>query len=212
MSLITFEGIDGCGKTTIINMVYEWMTEIGLDVVLTKEPGAPGSKICTQLRKIALDPDSNLDKDTAELFIMMADRAQHVKEIIMPALRENKIVLCDRYIDSTVAYQGYGRRLGADLETINKFNNIACRNLWPDLTIMFDIDVKLAMSRTTKSEFGKADTFEQEEVDFFERVAKGFRDIGSDEETSRIIKTIKITEDMSRADVFLKTKTIISCA
>ena len=210
MSFITFEGIDGCGKSTNAGIVASSMQENGKDVVFTKEPGAPDSKICVQLREIALNPDSNLDKDTAELFIMMADRAQHVNEIIVPALHSNKEVISDRYIDSTIAYQGFGRRRGVDLGMIESFNKVACCGVIPDLTIIFDIDVKLAMSRTTKSEFGKHDVFEKEDIEFHKRVASGFEYVYNNRfKNNRHVEKVKVTEDMNENDVFAEVKAVL---
>ena len=136
---ITFEGADGCGKTTQIKLVKNMLDEKNIANILTLEPG--DTDLGKSLREILLHYDKPV-ASSAEMFLYLADRAQHVKSVIDVALKEKKIVLCDRYTDSTVAYQGYAR--GEDIEQINCLNKIATDNLEPDLTIVFDVDSKIA--------------------------------------------------------------------
>ena len=131
---ITFEGADGCGKTTQIELLDKFLKEKGLKTLLTLEPGA--TDLGKNLRQILLHYEKPVS-DEAEMFMYLADRAQHAQMVIKPALEDKKIVLCDRYTDSTVAYQGYGRE--GDIEQINILNKIATKGLKSDLTILFDL-------------------------------------------------------------------------
>lgn len=165
---ITFEGADGCGKTTQIELIKKYLDLNNIDNVLTREPG--GCDLGLELRKILLHyekPVSNI----AELFLYLADRAQHTEFTIKPLLAEGKIVLCDRYIDSTVAYQGYAR--GQDIEKIIELNNLVTKNLKPDLTIVFDIDSNLAQSRLK----GEKDRLEKEGLEFHKALRKGYLEL-----------------------------------
>lgn len=173
MSLfITFEGADGCGKTTQIELLNKYLQEKGLETLVTREPGAKG--LGEKLREILLNYDGEVSSN-CESFLFLADRAQHVDCLIKPALKENKIVLCDRHTDSTVAYQGYGRQL--DLERIKALNEIAVNGLKPDLTIVFDIDIETSMQRVGKTK----DRMESAGTDFFNRVREGYLAIAKDE-------------------------------
>jgi dTMP kinase len=162
---ITFEGIDGCGKTTQINLLNKYLTEKKYNTILTLEPG--GSDIGKNLRQILLHYDGYVD-DTCELLLYLADRAQHTKTIILENINKGNIVLCDRYIDSTVAYQGYAR--GGDIEKINLLNEIATKNLKPDITFLFDIDIETAQTRVGKEK----DRLEKESLDFHQKVRSGY--------------------------------------
>ena len=169
---ITFEGADGCGKTTQIRLLDEYLKKHGYDTVLTREPGAKG--LGEKLREILLNYDGDVSPN-CESFLFLADRAQHVDCIIKPAVESGKIVLCDRHTDSTVAYQGYGR--GLDLNRINLLNNIATDGLKPDITIVFDIDVETSMQRVGKEK----DRMESAGVEFFNRVRQGYIEIAQNE-------------------------------
>ncbi len=173
---ITFEGADGCGKTTQLNLLCQYLQSKGLDVLLTREPGAKG--LGEKIREILLNYDGEVS-DRCESFLFLADRAQHIDKIIIPAINSNKIVLCDRHTDSTVAYQGYGR--GLDIEQINRLNNIATNGLKPDLTFVFDIDIETSMKRVGDSK----DRMESSGKDFFNRVRNGYLDLAK-KEPSRI--------------------------
>ena len=141
--LITFEGGEGSGKSTQIELLYKKLNKIGYEVVLTREPG--GTKIGKKIRELLLNSDNkNMDFKT-EILLYAADRAQDIKENIKPALKAGKIVLADRYVDSTIIYQGYGRQL--DVDRIRKINEWVIRNFWPDLTIILDIEVEKGLKR-----------------------------------------------------------------
>ena len=162
---ITFEGADGCGKTTQIKLLDNYLKNKGYETLLTREPGAKG--LGEKIREILLNYDGEVSSQ-CESFLFLADRAQHIDCIVKPALELGKIVLCDRHIDSTVAYQGYGRCL--DLEKIHYLNNIATSGLKPDLTIIFDIDVKTSMQRVGSTK----DRMESAGEEFFNRVRNGY--------------------------------------
>ncbi len=169
---ITFEGADGCGKTTQIELLNKYLKEKGRRTLLTREPGAKGLGV--KLREILLNYDGEVSPQ-CESFLFLADRAQHVDCIIKPALKEGIVILCDRHTDSTVAYQGYGR--GLDLDRINMLNDIATGGLKPDLTIVFDVDVETSMTRVGKEK----DRMESSGVDFFNKVREGYLEIAKKE-------------------------------
>ena len=165
---ITFEGADGCGKTTQIKMLKDYLENSGYEVVLTREPGAKG--LGEKVREILLNYDGEVS-DRCESFLFLADRAQNIDTIVNPAVKAGKIVLCDRHIDSTVAYQGYGR--GLDLERINMLNRLATDGKTPDLTLVFDIDVETSMHRVGKNK----DRMESAGVEFHNKVRNGYLEI-----------------------------------
>ena len=173
MSLfITFEGADGCGKTTQIELINKYLQEKGYKTLVTREPGAKG--LGEKLREILLNYEGEVSPN-CESFLFLADRAQHVDCIIKPALKNNTIVLCDRHTDSTIAYQGYGRQL--DIQEIKKLNDIAVNGLKPDLTIVFDINVETSMQRVGKTK----DRMESAGMEFFNRVRNGYLAIAQEE-------------------------------
>lgn len=169
---ITFEGADGCGKTTQLELLKEYFDNKGIKNIQTREPGATDLGI--ELRKILLHYEKPVS-DVAETFLYLADRAQHVEFEIKPALNEGKIVLCDRYIDSTLSYQGYAR--GQDLDKIKKLNEIATGGLKPDLTIVFDIDSEIAQRRLG----GEKDRLEKEGLEFHKKLRFGYLEISKEE-------------------------------
>lgn len=169
---ITFEGIDGCGKTTQINLLKDYLEKKGYTVLLTREPGAKG--LGEKLREILLNYDGEVSSN-CESFLFLADRAQHIDTIIKPAIDKGIIVLCDRHTDSTVAYQGYGREL--DLKQIHELNNIATNGIKPNITFILDIDVEASISRIGKGR----DRMELAGVEFFNRVRNGYVEISKQE-------------------------------
>ena len=195
---ITFEGGDGCGKTTQIKLIDEYLRNKGYKTLLTREPGSKGLGV--KLREILLNYDGEVSP-TCESFLFLADRAQHVDCIIKPALEEGTIVLCDRHTDSTVAYQGYGR--GLDLEQIYKLNNIATSGLKPDLTVVLDVDVETSQARVGKEK----DRMESAGIEFFERVRKGFLEIAKQEPSRvKVIDSTQSIEDIHKQVVELIQK------
>ncbi len=195
---ITFEGADGCGKTTQIKLLDEYLRSRGKSVLLTREPGAKGLGV--KLREILLNYDGEVSPN-CESFLFLADRAQHVDCIIKPALQEGKIVLCDRHTDSTVAYQGYGR--GLDIERIKMLNSIAVNDLKPDLTIIFDIDIETSLARVGNSK----DRMESAGIDFFNRVRNGYLEIARQEpERVKVINSGETIDNIHKQIVELVEK------
>ncbi|MBL7648617.1 MAG: dTMP kinase [Candidatus Hydrogenedentes bacterium] len=165
---ITFEGVEGCGKSTQIALLWEYLTEAGYDVIVTREPG--GTPIAEAIRGVLLNPDHENMGPAVELLLYAAARAQHVFEKIAPALAAGQIVLCDRFADSTTAYQGAGRGLHAEL--LHTLNEIATGGVWPDCTLLIDVPVTVGLERARSR--GRKDRIEQESIDFHERVRQGF--------------------------------------
>ncbi|HOV89867.1 MAG TPA: dTMP kinase [Syntrophorhabdaceae bacterium] len=166
--LITFEGTEGCGKTTQINLLYEYLLSEGYGVVKTREPG--GTPVGESIREILTHKVKEINSLT-ELFLMMAMRAQHIEDVIAPALKDNKIVLCDRFFDATYAYQGFGR--GIDIHIIDYINRLATKGIVPDLTVFIDIDVEEGLRRKSE-EKGQMDRFEDEDLSFHKRIKDGY--------------------------------------
>jgi dTMP kinase len=173
---ITFEGLDGCGKSTQLKKLAAVLSAQGVPVVLTREPG--GTPTGEKIRQLLLDTKTSSLAPLAELALMFAARAQHMAEVIQPARAEGRLVLCDRFTDSTEAYQGGGRKLGS--EPVLALHRILCGNMWPDLTILMDSDVVKSVDRArrrNKTQAGNGDRtktdesrFEQESRAFFGRV------------------------------------------
>ncbi len=167
---ITFEGIDGCGKTTQLENVYKMLTELGIECVKTREPGA--LKLGSQIREILLHYDGKV-ADNCEMFLFLADRSQHVETFIKPMIEDGKVVLCDRHTDSHLAYQGYGRQF--DIEKLTYLNKIATNGLVPDLTLLFDVSVETGRSRVGKN----LDRLELAGKEFFERTRNGYLELAN---------------------------------
>ena len=171
---ITFEGIEGSGKSTQIALLANHLTARGVRHVLTREPG--GTSIGDQVRKILLDPANSSLDPAAELLLYAAGRAQHLREIILPALADGTNVLCDRFSDATLAYQGYGR--GLDTEMIRSLDRIVTSGMRPDLTLLFDIEaasgIARARGRNNRRGLEAEARFENEELAFHERVRQGY--------------------------------------
>lgn len=171
---VTFEGIEGCGKSTQSRHVDEHLRALGHDVVLTREPG--GTMLTQQIRSLLADPENKFDP-TAELMLFLADRAQHVATVIRPALEAGKVVLCDRYCDSTLAYQGYGR--GHDLAWLADLNHRASHGVVPDLTLWIDCPIEIGLGRAQRRAGGPGDRFEIEPLAFHARIRAGFADLAA---------------------------------
>lgn len=170
---ITFEGIDGCGKTTQFRLLAQWLRDRGKDVVETVEPG--GTAIGRQIRKILLDPASADIQPRTELLLYFASRAQNVDQVIRPALDSGRMVLCDRFTDSTLVYQGCGR--GLDTDVVRDLDRIACRGLRPDVTFLIDIDLETSLMRARRrnERVGPAESrIDEESGAFHERVRQGY--------------------------------------
>ncbi len=169
--LISFEGTDGCGKSTQIRLLAEHLESMGRDVVVSREPG--GCRVGEKIRKILLNAENVEISPMCELFLYEAARAQHMSEIIEPALEVGKIVILDRFIDSTYAYQGFGRQLGEDC--VDTFNRYAINNRYPDITLMLELSPELAFKR--KGGNDKKDRMEMAGKNFFDRVDEGFKSV-----------------------------------
>ena len=169
---ITFEGPDGSGKTTILNRLIKDLNKQDLDFVLTREPGAPTTKLNKKIREIIIDNESIMTPMT-EAILFSADRRFHLDKLIIPSLNKGKIVLCDRYFDSTFAYQGAGRGLGID-KMINLQENIT-DNFYPHLTFYFDVSINEAIKRVESR--GKKNRLDNESKEFMERVHKGYKEV-----------------------------------
>lgn len=178
---ITFEGIEGTGKSTQIALLKTHLEAQGRRVLVTCEPG--GSRIGAELRRVLLSMENRDICARAELFLYLADRAQHVAQVVRPALESGQIVLCDRFIDSTVAYQAYGR--GLDANVLHGLNALAVDGLWPDLTILLDLDPKTGLTRAVNRNTAEGKTvaegrFEAESLTFHSRVRQGYQALAKD--------------------------------
>lgn len=168
---ITVEGLDGAGKSTQLKFIEKYFKNRNLDTVFLREPG--GTLVGEKIREILLDRENTSMKETTEAFLYAAARAQLVSEIILPSLMEGKVVVCDRYIDSTLAYQGFGREMG--LEKVLEINKWAIDGVIPDLTILLSLDNKNSMSRVENSSL--KDRIEMESLEFHTRVRLGYETI-----------------------------------
>lgn len=181
---ITFEGIDGCGKTTQLELLGDYLTGLGLPWLATLEPG--GTALGQKIRAALLEVSGHRVGPLAELLLFSAARAQHVEELIRPALAAGRVVLSDRFADATTAYQGYGR--GFDLELITDLNRLATGGLKPDLTLVFDLEAEAGLARVAQRarEPGGGlgpDRLDREPLTFHERVRQGYRAIAAAEPT-----------------------------
>ena len=172
---ITFEGTDGRGKSTVIKAVYERLINDGYSVILTREPG--GTPIAEKIRDIILDNSNTALDARTEALLYAASRRQHLVEKIWPAIKEGKIVLCDRFLDSSLAYQGEGRKLG--IENILNVNLFATENTYPDLTLFFNISPEEGLKRVSKDKKRVADRLDNENANFHQTVYNGFLKVNS---------------------------------
>ncbi len=183
---ITLEGIDGCGKTTQARALRSFFERKGYSVILTREPG--GSSIGPQVREILLHRDMNA---VSEFLLFAADRKQHVDGLIKPALSKGKIVISDRFCDSSLAYQGYGR--GVSIEFINRVHEFILNGLLPDITLLFDVSPEVGMKRIRVS-----DRIEREGIQFLEKVRKGYLEIAKKEKRFVIINGEKAENEVEK--------------
>ncbi|OGS22771.1 MAG: dTMP kinase [Elusimicrobia bacterium RIFOXYA2_FULL_39_19] len=185
---ITFEGPDGSGKSTHAEKLKQWFKNKGFSVILTREPG--GTRLAESIRKLLLNSENSVSPIT-ELLLYAASRAQHTQELILPSLKQGKIIISDRYYDSTVAYQHYGR--GLDLKTIKELNTIASGGLTPDLTILIDLETKKSLGRLKNTR--KKDRIENENTAFHRKIRNGYLALAKNE--PRRIKIVKSNNEMS---------------
>jgi len=175
---ISFEGIEGSGKTTQAKHTVRFLQDKGHGCVITREPG--GTRIGEKIRAILLDPLSNGMDPMTELLLYMADRAQHIKEYILPLLSDGKIVLCDRYYDATMAYQGFAR--GLDIGLIENIHKLLFENLKPDITLLLDLPAEIGLARAWKqinngNRISQETRFEEERLSFHKRVRAGYLEL-----------------------------------
>ncbi|MBW4643026.1 MAG: dTMP kinase [Goleter apudmare HA4340-LM2] len=173
--LIVFEGVEGCGKTSQIQLCREWLQSLGISVIVTREPG--GTELGLHLRRLLLEKaEKQPIAELTELLLYAADRAQHVEQELKPNLAAGKYILCDRYTDSTTAYQGYGR--GLNISLINQLNYIATSGLESDLTIWLDVDVEVGLARK-QGNGDSLDRIEQEAIAFHKKVQQGYAELAA---------------------------------
>jgi dTMP kinase len=204
---ITFEGLDGCGKSTQLKKLAAVLSDQGLPAVMTREPG--GTPTGEKIRQLLLDTKTSSLTPRAELALMFAARAQHIAEVIQPALAEGRIVLCDRFTDSTEAYQGGGRKLGS--EVVLALHRILCGSLQPDLTILMDSDVVKSVDRARRRNQTQADTddckkgdenrFEQESRAFFGRVRSAYLVIAAREPQRMVVVDARGTPEETHRQI-----------
>lgn len=167
--LITFEGGEGCGKTTQLELLSQRLQDLGIPHITTREPG--GTPLGEELRTLLLQRER---QPWTELFLFAADRAEHIHQVIRPALSAGKVVLCDRFVDSTLAYQGYGR--GLPLEQLRQLNQLATQGLQPHLTLWLDVPPYVGLSRALSRQ-GKLDSIETQDMAFHQRLYQGFQSL-----------------------------------
>lgn len=194
---ITFEGPDGAGKTTIISMVAKELK----DAMLTREPG--GIDIAEQIRRVILDKENTAMDPRTEALLYAAARRQHLVEKVKPAIEEGKMVLCDRFVDSSLAYQGYARGLGID--EVFSINQFAIEQMMPDLTIYFDIEPELGLQRINKNKGREVNRLDLENLDFHHKVREGYH-LLMERFPDRIVK---IDASGEVVDVFTKTMEVL---
>lgn len=207
---ITFEGIEGCGKSTQAERLVARLREQKVPLVFTLEPG--GTRVGKEIRRILLDPKNQHLTPFAELLLYAADRAQHVEEVIRPALDQRKWVLCDRYFDATTVYQGYVR--GQDMSLVGILNEKATRGIFPDLTFLLDCEVEIALGRAirrteTRFQAGQ-DRFEREKTDFHEAVRQGYLSLARDNPERFVVVDGKLAEDELEAIIFQNVAPFVS--
>ena len=177
---ISFEGIEGCGKTTQVELLTKFLSERGVPYVVTREPG--GTRLGILIRQMLLDPAHTEMEPLTELFLYAADRAQHIAQVIRPALESHQWLICDRFADATTVYQGYGR--DQDLAFIQQLNEMATQGIWPRLSLLLDCPVEIGLDRARQrimetAQEGREDRFEQQELAFHQKVREGYLKIAS---------------------------------
>lgn len=200
---ITFEGIEGSGKSVQVGLLASKLREQGFDIVVTREPG--GTRIGEEIRAITHNPENVDLTAAAEAYLMAASRAQHVREIIRPALNEGKIVISDRYLDSSLAYQGYGRGLG--VKEILNLNKLAIEDIRPDITILLDLPPKIGFERRNNTK--KIDRLDLQQQDFYERVRRGYLKLAKKEKERFVIIDANKTIEEIRKLVWQKVSSLI---
>lgn len=197
---VVFEGGEGSGKSTIIEKIYIWLRESGHECVLTREPG--GIKISEKIREVILDKENTEMDGRTEALLYAAARRQHLVEKVIPAINSGKIVLCDRFVDSSLAYQGYARGLGID--KVFEINKFAINDCMPNVSILFDIDPEIGLERIRKNSSREVNRLDLEKIDFHNKVREGYTKIYENNKD----RMIKINAEQSIDQVFEEVKRI----
>ncbi len=212
---ITFEGIDGSGKTTQLRLLAEHLGASGIAVTMAREPG--GTPVGDAIRRILLESATVHLEPVAEVLLYFASRAQNVRQVILPALEAGSVVLCDRYVDASTAYQGCGRGLG--LEVVFDLERIACAGLKPDLTFVIDIDPRTSVARALSRNRDATATgaldesrFERESLDFFARVRSGYLEIARREPERVVVIDGERTPEQVQADIQVHAERVLAAA
>lgn len=198
---IVFEGGEGSGKSTILEMIYNWMIENNIDCIKTREPG--GIKIAEQIRNVILDKDNTEMDGRCEALLYAAARRQHLVEKVIPALESGKVVLCDRFLDSSLAYQGHARGLG--IEEIYNINKFAIGEYLPDLSLIFDLDPETGLDRINKNKDREVNRLDLEKIDFHNKVREGYNILLGSGNNNRV----KIDASQTIDEVFESVKKVI---
>ena len=198
---IVFEGGEGTGKTTAIDAIYDWIIENNFKCIKTREPG--GIKISEQIRQVILNTENKTMDARTEALLYAAARRQHLVEKVIPALEEGSIVLCDRFIYSSLAYQGYARNLG--IEEVMSINKFAIGEYMPDLSILFDLDPKIGLERINSNEEREINRLDLEKLDFHEKVRVGYNIIYEKNKNT----IIRIDAEQSKENVIVQIKDIL---
>ncbi|MFQ5897255.1 MAG: dTMP kinase [Candidatus Methylomirabilia bacterium] len=201
--LITFEGIEGAGKTTQRRMLAAWLTGRGLRVIETSEPD--GTSLGEAVRAL-FEQDGLAPTPLTEAFLFLAARQQHVVQIIRPALERGEIVLSDRYADASVAYQGYGR--GVDLQTIRELNALATGGIQPDLTLLLDLEAEIGIQRLAGR---RLDAFEKMDLAFHQRVRRGYLEIAREEKARVAVLRAEQPPELLQAEVRAAVEELLRC-
>ena len=199
---IVFEGGEGTGKTTAIESIYDWVIEKGLKCIKTREPG--GIKIAEEIRQVILNKENTKMDGRTEALLYAAARRQHLVEKVIPALEDGYIVLCDRFIDSSLAYQGYARGLG--IEEVMSINKFAIGDYMPDLSILFDLDPKIGLERISMSGEREVNRLDLEKIEFHEKVREGYNKVYNDNKE----RITKINADQSKENIVNELNKILN--
>ncbi len=203
---MTFEGMEGCGKTTQAKRLARRLQGMGVPVIVTLEPG--GTRIGKKIRRVLLDARNKALTPLAELMLYAGDRAQHVEEIIQPALRAGKCVICDRFSDATVVYQGMAR--GQDMKLIRLLNNIVTEGIRPHLTFLLDCPVEVGLRRALGRNMKGQDRFEKEALSFHRRVRNGYLDLARKEPKRFVVIDGMLHRDDVEREIFKKIRNTLA--
>jgi len=194
---VSFEGIEGCGKTTQIALLSEYLKKHSITHTITREPG--GTAVGEGIRKVLLNSETIRLTAASELLLFYASRSQNIQEKIKPALERNEIVICDRYYHASMAYQGYGR--GIPLDFIRKLTDLVCDPYRPDLTFLLDIEPEIGLARARARNHGRIeneDRFEAEDLEFYNRVREGYLELASEDERIQLLYADRPIETVHR--------------